>query len=111
MGFGEISTKTNYIPIIQGDTVNLNFNLRYDNEPVTDVVWAKFSSADISAVIELENIGEGLFNLFIASATTDNYTVGKYHYDVTVKFTNTSIDIVTFIHNGVLEIKEKNNEV
>lgn len=111
MGFGEISTKMNYIPIIQGDTVNLNFNLSYDNAPVIDVVWAKFSSAEINKIVALENIGEGLFNLFISSSDTEALTAGKYKYDVTVKFTDESIDVVTFIHNGVLEIKEKANEV
>lgn len=113
MGFSDIANTNNYLEMIQGDTINVNFNLKYDREPlaIADVLWAKFTCDGLSQEVALTGLGSGLWNLFISASTSNGLAVGKYTYDITVKFVDTAVDVVTFIRNGKLTILSKDNEV
>ena len=97
------------LTLIKGDSLTVTVEI--ENVAVADIDHIYFSVRDVVTDEFTYDEASEKWILTLPATDTDNaeYTVGKHSYDVTVYFTNNTVN--TIIYKGLLTIYAKDNVV
>jgi hypothetical protein len=97
------------LTLVKGDSLTVTVDI--EGVVVADIDHIYFSVRDLVTQEFIYDEQSELWIMTIAAENTDNaeYKVGKHSYDVTIYFTNETVN--TAIYKGLLNIKAKDNLV
>lgn len=100
------------IKVIKGDSVNVTVTLvGLDSETVDHIYFSSRNIITKELIFEeaTEDYPNGLYRLSITAAETAVFPIGRSTYDITVYFTNNSVQTVRY--KGPIMVYEKDNRV
>lgn len=96
------------IEIIQGDTCNIGVYLKGDDLDLITEVYLSNKTLGICQSLQY-NETDDCWDFYLSPEQTKNMKTGYSNYDITVKFSDSSI--LTPLYRSSFVVKEKTNEV
>lgn len=97
-----------HLVCVQGDTLKTDFNFN-NVDGFSTIAKACFTCKALGVNAELTSQQDGTWRLLLPTATTKDFKIGEFKFDITIK--NSTDEIKTVLYNNTLIVKQKVNTV